>query len=293
MYQREIAELIVLYEFEPELKSLWVEGPSDRAFWNWYLSEKDVTDVEIYSIDLVNVPGDVLRKYGLLPSSKNRAIATALELEEGLRNAKDHSNFLFVVDLDFDQFSGRQIEGKFIVYTDFTALEMYFFDPVAIGKIVKLTTKNPDRSVQELMQGLSVVGSQLFWIRAANEILGWGMTLPNPDKLLFEKKNSLSFDVETYSQRLLQSNGRSKDVDEFEDLLASLRERCVDDVRLTIRGHDFVDLLAWTLRKEIKPKAAGKNSEFIAMLLLMTADVGILAKHPLFERVEAELLAPS
>ncbi|WP_068115337.1 DUF4435 domain-containing protein [Tropicimonas marinistellae] len=293
MYQREIAELIVLYEFEPELRSLWVEGPSDRAFWEWYLSNKDLTGVEVNSIDQVNVPDDVLRRYGLTASNKNRAIATALELEEGLSDADDHASFLFVVDLDFDHFSGRQIEGKFIVYTDFTAVEMYFFDPEVVEKIIKLATKKPDRSAQELMQGLSEVGSQLFWIRTANEILGWGMTLPNPDKLLLEENNSISFDVETYSHRLLQSNGRSKDSVEFEDMLASLREHCVDDVRLKIRGHDFVDLLAWTLRKEIKSKVAGKNSEIVATLLLMTADVGVLATYPLFERVEAELFAAS
>lgn len=293
MYQREIEELVVLYEFEPELKSLWVEGTSDQALWGWYLSEKNVTDVQIQSIDQVNVPNCVLSKYGLTPSNKNRAVATALELEESLRNVEEHAKFLFVVDLDYDQISGRKIESKFIVYTDFTAIEMYFFDPVAIDKIVKLATKKPSRCVEELMQGISEVGSQLFWIRATNEVLGWGMTLPNPEKLLSEDKNSIKFEVEIYSQRLLQSNGRSKDADEFEGQLASLREHLVEDVRLTIRGHDFVDLLAWALRKEIKPKAAGKNSEFVAMLLLMTADAGALGKYPLFEAVEAELFAAS
>ncbi len=288
MYRREIIELIVLYEFEPELKILWVEGPSDGAFWDWYLSNNDVTDVGIQSIDLVNVPSEVLSKYGLTPSNKNRAIATALELEEGLSGAGNHANLLFVLDLDFDQFSGRQIKGKFIVYTDFTSIEMYFFNSSALENIIKLATNNPGRSVEELMKGLAVVGSELFWIRAANEILGWNMTLPNPEKLLSEENYAMKFDVKTYCQRLLQSNGRSKDAEEFEKRLASLRKSNVTDTRLTIRGHDFVDLLAWTLRRELKTKAVGKNSEFLAILVRMTADIDILADYSLFERVKAE-----
>jgi len=286
LYRKRIVELLALYELEPDLKQFWVEGRSDVSIFNWYFSVQELRGVRIDAIDNIEIPPDVLERYGLTSSNRNRVIALALEMEEGLRQVDNHSSLRFVVDRDFDDFMGRRIEGKFLEYTDFTSIELYFFNFESISKVIKLATNTPDRPVDELMSRIATVGSELFFIRTANEILSWNLKISDPVKLLSCNLTSIDFDVDQFISRTMMENSKSRSEEEFRSLIDEIRRNQPDDPRLKIRGHDFIHLFHWAIRDSIRPKNSAKYKETIAQFLVIGSDVKILAQFEMFSNIE-------
>ena len=58
--RRNIDELITRYEYEPEIRDIYVEGPSDKAFITWFLSESGAVKVDVYEIEVVDIPPEIL-----------------------------------------------------------------------------------------------------------------------------------------------------------------------------------------------------------------------------------------
>jgi hypothetical protein len=286
LYRKTITELLALYEFEPELRHLWVEGSSDVSFFRWFLAERNLDAVEIRPIDQVEVPLTVLEKYGLTPSNRNRAIALSLELESSLNAVDEHALIKVIVDRDFDDFLLRSIDGKFLEYTDFTSIEMYFFEAETIKKIITLATSTPERSVDELMSRIVCVGCKIFFLRAANELLGWNLKMPDHFKLISNKFTSIDFNYDEFKKRILTSNACADSEVAFDAAVLKVRDGQPDEPRLKIRGHDFINLLHWAIKKDIRPKGSSRDAETVANFIFMSADATKLAEFGLFSAVE-------
>lgn len=277
---------MALYRLEPELKHLWVEGSSDASLFSWFLKERNVGSVEVRSIDQVEVPLPILEKYGLTSSNRNRAIALALEMESALETAENHASIKFIADRDFDDCLMRRIDGTFLEYTDFSSVELYFFDAEAIAKVMVLATNTPDRSVDELMSRIACVGSQTFFLRVANEFLGWKLTLPDYFKLISSKETSIDFNYDEFKSRILTSNSRVDSAVEFNDAVQKIWNDQPDEPRLKVRGHDFIHLLHWAIKKSIRPKNSAKDAETVSKFLFMSADATKLSDFGLFASIE-------
>ena len=58
--KRTLDELNTLYELEPGICDVYVEGTTDKCFVDWYLRRKGHESVTVYPIDVIEVPKDFL-----------------------------------------------------------------------------------------------------------------------------------------------------------------------------------------------------------------------------------------
>ena len=80
LYKLEV--LKAKYKLHPSLKDVYVEG-CDTGFYQWFFHAKGIKDVKVYSIDTVEIHGNIIEGYGLKRgSSKNKVIALSKELHQ-------------------------------------------------------------------------------------------------------------------------------------------------------------------------------------------------------------------
>jgi hypothetical protein len=97
--------------------------------------------------------------------------------------------------------------------------------------------------------------------------------------------STIEFDQETYIDRYLNKNARKAEKDEFLALVQSLRERLPGEVRQSIHGHDFIDLMLWYVSAVRRPRRA-YDSGLFERGLHTCIELGQLRENHLF----AELL---
>jgi len=54
--RHKVEELVALYELEPTIRDVYVEGETDEAFFEWFLAQTAPGRVEVKGIDSVEVP---------------------------------------------------------------------------------------------------------------------------------------------------------------------------------------------------------------------------------------------
>jgi|SRR5882672_1324324 len=98
-----LEELLSRYELEPSIRDIYVEGPFDQFFLQWFLQQSGLANIVAYPIDSVHLPGAVLDRLGLEHGNRGRVIALAHELEA--TSPRDlRTQVACVVDADFDHF---------------------------------------------------------------------------------------------------------------------------------------------------------------------------------------------
>ncbi|WP_410001402.1 DUF4435 domain-containing protein [Roseovarius atlanticus] len=241
----------------------------------------------VQTVDEVEVPIEVLQKYGLTSSNKNRAIALGLEIESALIGHESFATVLVVADRDYDDYLGRILEGKNIKLTDFTSVEMYLYDEQILSKFVRMMTATPDRSLEDLMASLTIIGSDVFAVRTANEMLGWGMKIADPTRVISIEDDGIArLNLDELVNRTVRLNARYGDFDEFMETVQVCRSEQPDEPRSKIRGHDFIDILHCSLRSDIRPRNAGRSADLVLSHLLMAADASKLSEYDLFIRID-------
>ena len=118
--RRNIDELIALYELEDELRDIYVEGASDKAFIGWLLESSGLKNTNIYAIEDINIEDEMLDKYKLpRGSNRSRVIAASMEITG---DDSTHKNVLFVADRDFEDYMPTKfLSGSLAVsYTHLT-----------------------------------------------------------------------------------------------------------------------------------------------------------------------------
>src|SRR5262245_25675672 len=121
MERRTISELTTLYELEPTVRDVYVEGPTDRAFVTAVLRRAGRDNVQVREVDLVNVMADEVRALGLTIGSRQRVIALALLLERAA--ASDLSQqVVCVADADEEAGKAPVVVGVLLLYTDVTSM---------------------------------------------------------------------------------------------------------------------------------------------------------------------------
>lgn len=65
MIRRTIPELVAKYKLNSSVRDVFVEGQSDRKLLRWFMAAKGYDAAAVLEIDLIDVPPDMLAKYGL------------------------------------------------------------------------------------------------------------------------------------------------------------------------------------------------------------------------------------
>ena len=276
--RRNIDELIVRYELEPSIKDLFVEGPFDRRIYATFINQLGYDDVVVYEIGTVFIPNELLHRHGLMGGNRSRIIAFSLELDTHL--SMSDLQIRCIVDSDFDFLFDNRILSEHLLYTDYTSVDLYAYSSGFLNDV--LGEHFPELDFQILLDSMSPILSELFFIRAANEKLGWGMTLPQFTRCCEPSRNSIHLDRNELITRYLNSSARMDDQEIFESTCDELATVNLSDVRKCILGSDFFELFGWYLHHEHGWNGYERGKRSILSLLNLDVEISHFSNERLF-----------
>ena len=138
--RRRFEELVARYELEPSLRDIYVEGLTDKSLLEWFLEKCGIDNYAIYEIDTVEITAHELYNLGLNDNARSRVIALALKLNNYFKECLP--SVICVADRDFDYLLGvSEFDCDLLLFTDYTSIEMYLFNPSIIQKFLQFITR--------------------------------------------------------------------------------------------------------------------------------------------------------
>ena len=246
--RRTIEELITRYIFEPELRDLYVEGAIAKSTFDWFFKKCNCRSVTIFEIDSVQIPASLVNNYGLEPGNREELIVLSLELERLLE--KDVEYLLCVADSDFDLLLGHKYRSQYLMYSEYTCVDLCLCSEEAIEKLFMLGIRRLPYAVKTLLANCVEVLQEVFLIRAANEKLSWKMQWMDFVTCCSIESDFVVFNRDEFIKRYLNKNNRNTEFKEFISVCEELRGIRVETFKHRIRGHDFYELMGWYISKK-------------------------------------------
>lgn len=283
--KRNIDDLIALYELEPSIRDIYVEGRFDKDLIEWFLSEFNQLNCAVYDIDTVEIPADLLFPEGLLDNSRSRVIFLAMHIHGRLPITK---SLTCIADKDFSfLLRGEEFNCPFLLFTDYTSMDIYLFNEAVLNKFFRLVVRLPKLTAKDVLNRVSYVLEELFLIRAANQALNLGMTWLEFTRCCNHNLGNIEFKTEDFIDRYLNKNSKLAEKETFKDQIIQLRTNNNSlDVRCKIRGKDFIEVLCFYI-KHYLPNSRAKfaDPEIIKCSLLGCLDASLLAQENLFQQI--------
>lgn len=267
--RRSIEELLVRHQFEPGLKDVYVEGVFDKEVLTSCFQANSRSDFIVYEVDGIEVPGDVLRKYGLTDGNKQRVIALAKELSilEG------DKSYRCIVDKDLDSWLNAVESVPRLKWTEHASLELYFYTRRIVSDLLVSSGRARIADIDVFMDSLVLALKKIFAMRLADKNLDWKMEWVDPYKDLSISGSGLLLDYVAYSARILSKNKHMAERTTFDAETIKWEAMLVGDPRSYIRGHDLVDLMAWSIKEFKGIKEVANSVTIERMLVLLSAAV--------------------
>ena len=276
--RRTIEELVTRYEYEPNLKDIYVEGADDKSILEGMIEEHNITGVSVFEISSVHVPTEP----GEESSNRTRLVKLARELIRLLQG--NPIRLACIIDSDFDYISGHTENNAFLLATDYANMEMYFFSTSIFEKLNRQCLRGRDIIIHIIDSFIVPTLQSLFIIRYINSSPAWQMEYLTFERLLSIKKGHFDFNRDEYIRRYLNKNGR---ISEFLDFQQETEPVVIPDgfdSRCFMHGHDFLTILRWILNK-IRGRKVYENNEVVFNLLRACADYSTLAKEQMFATI--------
>lgn len=265
--RRNIDELVARYDLEPELKDVYVEGIFDKEVLAHCFQKNREVERVIYDIGSVNVPINILAKYGLTDGNKQRVIALAKELS----CLPGQHNYRCIVDKDLDHWIDSIESVPRLSWTEHSSIELYFFTKETLNDVLIVTAKSKIKSLETYIDSLAKVLKFLYALRLASHTLRLNLTWLDASKCLSVNGDEIRINQSKYIDNILNSNASMQHKGVFQEKVDLWLERLTGDRRDHIRGHDFVEILAWTI-KEFKGLKELSSSTCIERLFILIAD---------------------
>jgi len=241
--RRKIDEIKTRYRLEPELRDYYVEGSFDKEIFS-AIKENVDQDVKLYEIDSIEIPAEILERHNLTSGNKQRVIALAKELADINKNL----HFRCIVDKDMDHWLNRLEEVPRLKWTEPTSIELYFFSKKMIGDFIFKLGKGRVEDETAFIDSLIKALKTLYSIRLAQESLGLKLEKVDASKNFSLQGSNVQFDVQGYCRRWLSKSNKLRILDDLINESEEWLKKLECDPRLCIRGHDFIEALAWGIR---------------------------------------------
>lgn len=278
--RRTIEEVLALYDLEPSLKDIYVEGWRDKCFFEWFLKACDIVDVSVYDIETIDIRNNILAQYGLQANSqRSRVIALSKKLDSGLCG---RTGIMCIVDRDYDDYVSSSSGGSYLKITDYNSLELYALDNRIITKFFKIVIGCD--FVKDTVDTILKICENLYLFRLANIRLGWNMSWINATRVMKIKQAKIVFDDETFIERYLQNNRKWSKKTEYITEVQKLKSIVSNEVRNKIRGHDFTEIFFTFIRRTRQKRKFG-NLETFEGSLLACIEKEYLMEHNLFKSI--------
>lgn len=251
--KRTFSEVLSIFEMEPGLKNVYVEGITDVFVIGNYLEDNSIDDIKIVKIDDI----DFTEEYKTLSQEQSKLLRdnnkeSVCYLASKFKNVKlkKSAKTLCVVDVDFDYANGINKANNYLKYTDYNSVELYLFNDRCIKKVLQqlVGVKNIG-DIAQFISSLTEVCRRLFFIHCI---------LDRENRGMVDIDKSLSFDKETYTCSLNFNQFWDKCiinnnlVAKKEELIHTFEELFNDnrnDPRCEIRGHTFMHVLYYFCKK--------------------------------------------
>jgi hypothetical protein len=280
--KRNLAEILALYKFEPNLVDIYVEGEGDKAVVTWFLSRIPAQDVNVYSIDAIDIPAPIMTKYDLTPhSNRSRVLALSIEL---YKEFQESIKVLCIADRDYDEYFPRTVSSPLLQLTDGHSMECYALNEICFRKFSSLVLGESRTHLLSMIPSLQSILREVYAIRLANETLRWGMEFIPFGHYISVKGLHISFKKETFIKAYLQKNRHWAERDTFLHTVEDVTAKLSKDPQKTSRGHDIAEVLIVVLRKLFRNRKFG-NSETLEGALLGTVEYNDLKSATLFRRL--------
>lgn len=286
--RKTISELLARYRFEPSIRDLFVEGRSDAAVVKRFLRNLNLEHVVVYEVSTVEISPETVLASGQPDGVRGRIMCLALEF--GKRLSQESKGATCVADRDYDLVLGRDYSSSFLLFLDYSCVEMYGFNEVVLDRLLNAIASGAGMSGQNVLRELETLLRRLFLIRATNISLGFHMKwLSSFSSSCTLSSGVVSFDEDDFIRRYLGKNSRLSDVDLFKTRLEELAVKTIGDARLFVRGHDFVHVLSWYLREQASGSSPLYRTEVLEQLLLAYIDSSDFAGEQFFKRLVERL----
>lgn len=282
--KRTVDEVISICKLEPSTKNIYVEGISDKLVIDNFLKKQKKSDISVYNIDCIDysevftgMPPENIKV--MKESNKEKVAYLALKVEKEVENC----HLLGIIDRDLDFVNNHVKSGKYLSYTDYNSMEMYLFSYDNIDALLKNSFRiTTNVNVDNFMKSIGDVCRVLFYIRAYLESSN-GSIVDFKKNLSYDKQdNTCSLDIEKYINKIDQAN---RMVCSFDGLYKEIQEKLaksVDDIRLEIKGHDFIKVLYFSICKH---KKVSMDESELANTFWVYLDDRVLVDEPLFQRI--------
>lgn len=282
--KRKIDELITLYELEPNIRDIYVEGSFDKCLIEWFLGKHNQASCAVYEIDTVDISADLLFDEGLVDNNRSRVIFLALYLCRCLPTSK---NLTCIADRDFDALLNQgNFECESLLFTDYTSMDIYLINEAILEKFFRLVIRVPELTAKDAINNLSHTLEQLFLIRAANQVLELNMEWLGFERCCKVKAGKIYFQAEDFVQRYLNKNSKLPEKEKFISKINELSINDLSDIRHKIRGKDFIELLCLYIKDHLsKIRQKFSDSEVVRGSLLGCLDADLLSQEYLFQQL--------
>ncbi|WP_272525599.1 DUF4435 domain-containing protein [Providencia sp. PROV196] len=241
--RRTLDEIKTRYFLESNLCDIYVEGEFDKKAIESWCGKNNEKKIISYTIDSVELPISILQKHGLTEGNKQRVIALAKEL-----SISESGNYKLLVDKDLDHWFSGIDDIPNLLWTDYSSLEMYFFTEEIIRSIIVDISNCKIDDWEVFYNSFILVLKELYSIQLACRELDIKTSWCEIRKSLSIINGELKFDIQGYIIKNYNAENFGLTRENFlvaQDMWLS-KLNC--DNRLCIRGHDFVDLMALSVK---------------------------------------------
>jgi len=278
--RRLLTEVLALYTFEPDLRDLYVEGASDKSFYGSILANANLHIIEIDSIDFSTLYDE---KPYLRVNNRKKVIELSSQLFDHFGSSK--LNVYCIADIDFDTYKNSVVWNCYLLYTDYSSLEMYFFNDKCLELFFNQFLYGFPFSARSILDAFTPILRYLFFLELIAE-------LAKKDVKKIEIKKSISIDringsiflkKDEYLKKFLISNGLINDKNNIESYIEKKLTEEEFDLKYQIKGHEYVHLLFLYVNK-IK-NHIGLNEEVLSRILCLCVSKEELQSEYLIKRL--------
>lgn len=281
--KRTLEEIDTLYDLEPDVCDVYVEGSTDKYFIDWYLRRKGYSHVTVYPINVIDISPDVVKRH-CYSARSNRSKVIALSCELAMHQPKQR-RVMCVVDRDSDDGVERLATNSYLFTTDGNSLELYALTQAAIEKFLLVALAGFPITADSLMQKVMSILEIIYAIRQANERMNLGMTwIPFCSYIKIDGFH-ISFREADFIRAYLQKNKKWDRHNEFIGIKSDVQRNLSQELSKRIRGHDLSELLHLIIRK-IRKDRAFANSAALEGCLMASVESNDLETYPLFVTLE-------
>ncbi|MFC4034048.1 hypothetical protein ACFO3J_21590 [Streptomyces polygonati] len=297
MELRQPAELATLYELEPDIRDIIVEGYNDKSYVDWFLSHVDNHGLLIrtYPVgDRVYITDSDVSDAGYLTGARGRVIYLAQLLVD---IAPDCHSALLIADADYASIgldSSPRIPG--LRYTDYASLESYALTEKVLEKMLRVVFSAPDSItgrdlIAEIRPGLEAMFLISVCLRETN--VGVSVSAKAVDHVPLGVECPKDAVVEIFRTSLRENIRAHKPADLW-NRFVELRKLILEDIRSFSRGHDIAVFIVKFLKRKcprVFTKEDGRrrglqDSSLLELALMSCLEYDEIRNEALFLHIE-------